>query len=75
MSASDRTRARRARDKLVQRLSSARGFVMVDIASQEGSEAPVLRVHLRGGRASALDVPAEIDGIPVRVLDSDLGLE
>lgn len=75
MSASDRSRVRRARDKLVERLSGSRDFVMVDIASQEGSEDPVLRVHLRGGRASAAEVPTEIDGIPVRVQESDLDLE
>jgi hypothetical protein len=48
---------------------------MVDIASREGRDDLIVRVHLRGGDASALKVPTEIGGIPVEVVPADFHIE
>ena len=74
-------RARRARDKLVDQFLDHPDVNLIDIGydvDQEGREATeriALRVHIRRSLArELLGLPAEIDGIPIRVV-ADYRLE
>jgi hypothetical protein len=64
-------RAREAREKLAARLVHHPDVSMVDIGLHEAGAGLVVRVHVRGEAASLPDVPAELDGIPVRVVRGD----
>ena len=50
---------------------------MLDIGEDPDGviETPVLRVHVRTTDASGPDTPADVDGIPVRVIRGDYRLE
>jgi hypothetical protein len=61
-------RAQEARDKLVALLLDHPGVNMIDIGRQGADEGLVLRVHVRADPASTLEIPSELDGIPVRVV-------
>ncbi len=61
-------RAQEARDKLVALLLDHPGVNMIDIGRQGADEGLVLRVHVRADRASTLEIPSELDGIPVQVV-------
>ena len=41
---------------------------MIDIGRQGADEGLVLRVHVRADPASTLEIPSELDGIPVQVV-------
>ena len=76
------TRARHARDKLVDHFINHPDVNLIDIGydlNAEGGEATervVLRVHVRQSLArEALGLPVEIDGIPVRVVVADYRLD
>jgi hypothetical protein len=76
------TRARRARDKLVDQFINHPDVSLIDIGydldpeSGAATDRIVLRVHMRRSLArEALGLPAEIDGIPVRVVVADYRLE
>ncbi|MDZ7288914.1 MAG: hypothetical protein ONB44_04000 [candidate division KSB1 bacterium] len=66
-------KARRVRDQLFAQLRDHPDVSLIDIGMDpEGtSSTPVVRVHLRRGDASRLNLPREIDGIPVRVIHGD----
>jgi len=75
-------RARRARDKLVDQFLDHPDVSLIDIGydpDREGggnAERIVLRVHVRRPLTrEEVGLPAEIDGIPVRVLVGDYRLE
>ncbi len=73
-------KARRARDQLAQQLSQQPGVSLIDIGFDPESTADpkpvVVRVHLRRlSDQAALGIPAEIDGVPVRVVQGDYRLE
>jgi hypothetical protein len=61
---------RRARDRLLALVGDDPGVRMVDIGLDEDAETLVLRVHLDPA-ADAPAVPAEVDGVPVRLLRAD----
>jgi hypothetical protein len=65
--------ARRARDQIVARFLTHPDVSLIDIGldPQGASGTPVLRVHLRQGDGSTLNIPDEIGGIPVRVIRGD----
>lgn len=75
-------RARRAQAKLVNQYLQHPDVSMIDIGL-DPEETPgkqpqnvVLRVHIRRPLArSGLKLPAEVDGIPVRVIISDIRLQ
>ncbi len=73
-------RARKAQDRLVEEFLYHPEVSLIDIgldpAGQGESDQIVLRVHLRQTAArQELGLPSEIDGIPVRVITADYGLE
>jgi hypothetical protein len=75
-------RARRARDKLVDQFLDHPDVSLIDIGydpDREGggnAERIVLRVHVRRPLTSEeVGLPAQLDGIPVRVLVGDYRLE
>ncbi len=72
-------KARRALIKLEHQFLSHPAVSMMDIGYDPGEEASqrlVLRVHLRQPLVGlALDLPSEIDGIPVRLIRGDYHLE
>ncbi len=75
-------KARRARDKLVDQFLDHPDVNLIDIGydvDREGREATqriALRVHMRRSLArESLDLPAEIDGIPIRVVVADCRLK
>jgi hypothetical protein len=75
------TRARRARDKLVDQFLDHPDVSLVDIGypmerGQITKKELVLRVHVRRSLArEALGLPTEIDDIPVHVVVADYRLE
>lgn len=76
------TRARRARDKLVDQFLDHPGVSLIDIGYDldpevgEATDRIVLRVHVgRSLTREMLGLPTEIDGIPVRVVVADYRLE
>lgn len=45
---------------------------LIDLGADPGRGGPVLRVHVRDRAAlSRLSLPAEVDGVPVRVIVAD----
>lgn len=73
-------RAKRARDRLSEQFLYQPGISLIDIGfdPQDHSDSPrlVLRVHIRRFvNPGMLGLPAEIDGIPVRVVSGDYQLE
>ncbi|MFN2151597.1 MAG: hypothetical protein ACK2T5_08380 [Anaerolineales bacterium] len=73
-------RAQTARQKLANQFLDHPEVSLIDIGydseSRDRKEQIVLRVHLRQTAAQEkLQIPAEIDGIPVRVLHADFRLE
>ena len=67
-------KARRARDWLAEQYLTQPGVSLIDIGfdPQDSSASPplVLRVHLqRWASAEGFGIPAEVDGIPVRVIE------
>jgi hypothetical protein len=75
-------KARRARDKLVDRFLDHPEVSLIDIGydpDQEGggnAEHIVLRVHVRRPLTrEEIGLPAQVDGIPVRMLVGDYRLE
>lgn len=75
-------RAYQARDKLVDEFIHHPNVSLIDIGrdvdpeSGEFLEEIVLRVHVRSPHtAETLGIPAEIDNIPVRVVQADYRLE
>jgi hypothetical protein len=76
------SRARRARDKLVDQFLDHPDVSLIDIGydpDREGegnAERIVLRVHVRRPLTrEEVGLPAQIDGIPVRVMVGDYRLE
>jgi len=71
------TKARQARDQLVVDLLGHPAVSMIDIGldPQGMSDTPVLRVHVRRGYPSFPNVPKEIEGFPVRVIESEYQLQ
>lgn len=75
-------KARRARDRLADQFLDHPDVSLIDIGydlDPEGGEAAeriVLRIHVRRSLArEVLGLPAEIDGIPVRVVVADYRIE
>jgi hypothetical protein len=73
-------RAQTARQKLANQFLDHPEVSLIDIGydseSRDRKEQIVLRVHLRQTAAQEkLQIPAEINGIPVRVLHADFRLE
>lgn len=73
-------RARQARDKLAAQWLNHPAVSLIDLGYDPQDNAPaqhiVLRVHLRRPEAEPdLGLPAEIDGIPVRVIIAGYRLE
>ncbi len=66
-------RARPARDKLAAQVLFHPNVSMVDIGEDPDGviSAPVLRVHVRSSDMSGLDIPNDVDGIPVRIIRGD----
>jgi len=66
-------KAQRARDGLFAQLRDHPDVSLVDIGLDPlgVSSTPVLRVHLRRDAVSMINLPSEIDGIPVRVIHGD----
>ena len=63
---------REALGKLVGCLLDDVDVGLIDLGSDPGREGPVLRVHVRNDAALArLGIPAEVDGVPVRVIVAD----
>jgi hypothetical protein len=65
--------ARQARDKLAAQVLFHPNVSMVDIGEDPDgvSTTPVLRVHVRSLDVPGLDIPNDVDGIPVRVIRGD----
>jgi len=65
--------ARQARDKLAAQVLFHPDVSMVDIGEDPDGviSSPVLRVHVRSINVSDLDVPNDVDGMPVRVIRGD----
>lgn len=65
--------ARQARDKLATQILSHPNVSMIDIGQDPDNVAgpPVLRVHVRQSGLSGLNIPKDVDGIPVRVIRGD----
>ena len=65
--------ARQARDKLAAQVLFHSNVSMVDIGEDPDGviSPPVLRVHVRSIDVSGLDIPNDVDGIPVRVIHGD----
>jgi hypothetical protein len=72
-------RTRRARDALAARLLGHPAVSLVDIGLDPyapQSLIPVVRVHLhRQASRENLNIPAEVDGVPVRLVTGDYRLE
>jgi hypothetical protein len=70
-------RARHARDQLAAQVISHPSVSMIDIGldPQGTNSTPVLRVHIRQGDASTLNIPSDVDGIPVRIIYGDYKLQ
>ena len=68
--------ARQARDKLAAQILSHPNVSLIDIGEDPDGviSTPVLRVHVRSMDVSGLDIPNEVDGIPVRVIRGDYRL-
>jgi hypothetical protein len=68
-------RVRQALDKLVERYIHHPNVSLIDMGfdpDPAGTEQMVLRVHVRGlNTEEALDLPQEVDGIPVRRVSGD----
>jgi hypothetical protein len=70
-------RARRAREALARRFAGRAGIAGIDVGIDpaQGAPAPgspiVLRVHVASGAVAPPDLPAAVDGIPVRVIAGD----
>ncbi len=70
-------KARRARDRLAAGLLDKAGVTLIDIGldpeSKPGAEPEriVLRVHIRPSAKGKVDIPQEVDGIPVKVMIGD----
>jgi hypothetical protein len=69
--------ARRARDKLAQLVQDDPAVQMIDIGKDDTgqSNTSVLRVHVHPTAEPQINVPSDIDGIPVRVIPGDYTLE
>ena len=66
------TRMREALAKLLGGLLDDADVGLIDLGSDPGRAGPVLRVHVRNAAAlSRLGLPAEVDGVPVRVIVAD----
>lgn len=70
-------RARQARDKLAAQVLNHPNVSLVDIGDEPtgAGKSLVLRVHIRQGDLSGLDLPDAVDGIPVRVIRGDYKLQ
>ncbi len=70
-------KARAVRDALLERVSQNPDFEMIDIGSDplKKAPAPVVRVHIKSGTQTTIGLPREIQGIPIRVLRSNIHLE
>ena len=70
-------RARQARDLIAAHVLTHPDVSLIDIGldPQGASDTPVLRVHVRQGDGSTLNIPSELDGIPVRVIHGDYELQ
>jgi hypothetical protein len=70
-------RARQARARLEAQILAHPDVSLIDIGMdpQGRSDTPVLRVHIRQGEPSALDLPDAIDGIPVRIVWGDYQIQ
>ena len=70
-------RLRRAREALARRFAGRPGVTGIDIGidpmyGEADPDPPVvLRVHIAKGAVGPLDLPAAVDGIPVRVVTGD----
>ena len=70
-------RARRAREALARRLAGRPGVTGIDIGidpahGKANPDSPVvLRVHVATGAVGPPDLPADVDGVPVRVVTGD----
>lgn len=71
------TRARQARDQLAAQVLTHPDVSLIDIGldAQDASDTPVLRVHVRQSDGATLNIPSEVDGIPVRVIYGDYELQ
>lgn len=76
------SKARRARDKLAEQFLHHPEVSLIDIGydpeaeNEEKAQRIVLRVHVRRPLTrEALGLPAEIEGLPVRVVVADYKLE
>jgi len=70
-------KARAVRDSLLNEVSQHPEFEMIDIGSDplKKAPAPVVRVHIKSGVQATIRLPHEIQGIPIRVLRSNIHLE
>jgi hypothetical protein len=75
-------KARQARDKLANQLLNHPGVSLIDIGyevNEEGKKISnhiALRVHIRQASVKeTLKLPADIEGVPVRVVTADYKLE
>jgi hypothetical protein len=75
-------KARQARDQLASGWLAHPGITMIDLgydqdpATGQTGDRVVLRVHVKRGVArESLGLPAEVNGIPVRVIFADYQLE
>lgn len=82
MRASPETHPRRALEELRRRVAGRDGITGTDLSYDPALGPPgepaamVLRVHVaRGASVQALDLPREIDGVPVRVVVGEYGME
>jgi hypothetical protein len=67
-----------ARDKLVEQFLSHPEVSLIDIGYErsQAADSIVLQIHLRRPEAEkALNLPREIDGLPVRVIIADYKIE
>lgn len=60
-----------ARDQLVARLASEPAVRLVDIGLDEDGETVVVRVHVAPGARLSGPLPAEVAGLPVRLVPGD----
>lgn len=69
-------KARRARDRLIARFSAHPAVTNIDIGLLDPPEAGVIgvRIHVRG-TPDDLNVPEEIDGVPVGMIQGDYRLQ
>lgn len=71
------TRARQARDELVNQFLIYPDVILIDIGQDPlgVSPTPVFRVHVRPHGTTNLQIPEVIDDIPVRVIPGDYRLQ